>query len=93
MNIPVEMLNKVKNVFENNIECGKMGIDSETPFFNAYDWKGEILFSTGYKSYNLACEFASQEYYKEYFDMRNGGEGKIRWVGILNTSRFFLNKN
>lgn len=92
MNIATENLNKVKNNFSNKVEWGKMKIDSDYPFYNAYQWKGEILFSEGYASYNGACVQASQEYFRDYYDMRNGGEGKVQWVGVLNTSRFYLEK-
>ncbi len=92
MNISQDNLDKVKKDFEHKVKYGKMGIDSDYPYYNAYDYKGEIIFSKPYQNYNMACEMADQEYYKEIPQVWNSFDCRVKGVGVLRTDRFYISK-
>lgn len=93
MMISNEYLQKVKDAFESLVEWSKIRIDIDFPFFNVYEWKGQLIFSNGYKSYNMCCEFANQEAYKQIPEVWNAFSNRVRWIGSLNGSKVIIDKD
>ncbi len=90
MFIANENLNRVKDAFTDLLEENKISMDIESPFYNAYDYKGEIIFSSGYNNPRKADEFADQSYFSEI--LKNGGEFQTQFLGTLDCTRAYIDK-
>jgi hypothetical protein len=90
MYIASENLNRVKDSFTDLLENGKINMDLDNPFYNVYDWKGEVLFSPGYPNAYKADQYADLSYVNP--TIGNAGENNVQFLGSLDCSRAFIRK-
>lgn len=90
MYITSDNLGRVKDAFTDLLETNNILMDLDYPFFNAYDYEGEVIFSAGYSNPRKADEYSDQSAFSPI--IKNGDEYRIKFLGTLDCSRAYIEK-